>query len=178
MGGSFSVADSSTGRGRHRCGGEIKIWLEKYEGGIDSINRTEIQMAIQPPEFLDDYGSSVFRQTVTAMAANFTLDAVSVPIIERYAAAMMTWRNAEQQMANAGIIVQARRSRVPAINPLVGISRKSGAEARTLEKLLGLAPATRRAFIASEPIDAEGKPVTQEELLRRGFLIPDPRGDL
>jgi P27 family predicted phage terminase small subunit len=143
-----------------------------------SPTEQQIPMTIQPPEFLDDYGTSVFRQTMTAMAANFTLDNVSVPMIERYAAAMMTWRNAEQQIAQAGIIIRARRSKVPAINPFVSISRKSGAEARTLEKLLGLAPAARRVSIASVPIDAGGRPVPKEELRRRGFLILDPCADL
>lgn len=132
---------------------------------------------IRLPNFLDEYGATIFRQTVVAMAANLMLDRVSIPIIERYAAAMMTWRNAEQQIAEVGIVIPARRSKVPAINPRMGIARKAAAEARALEKLLGIAPVARRLSIASDPIDADGKPVPKAELQRRGHVVLDLRED-
>jgi len=133
--------------------------------------------AIVPSVALDEYGADIFRQTVEGMAARLTLDRASIPLVERYAMTMMTWRTAARHIAEEGIVVPAKRSRVPSVNLWTSIERKAAQEARTLEKLLGLAPASRQMPIAANPIAADGSLISKAEQRRRGYLVVGPDED-
>jgi phage terminase small subunit len=90
------------------------------------------------------------------MAHAGTLDAASLPLIERYATQWARWRHAAAKLEAEGVVTIAPVSGVPAISAWHGVARTAAVQCTKLEAELGLAPARRDVRQAVAPLRADG----------------------
>ena len=120
-------------------------------------NQRENATVLSPPAHLSAEAIEVWRAVVATMAEAKTLTAANLAAVERYAAAIVRWREAQAHVTAGGPVTLAPRTSVPMISPWLSIARAAASEASSLEKELGLSPARRsRVTQARRSLRADG----------------------
>jgi len=117
---------------------------------------------LKPPAGLDDQARARWNMVAPQLAARGAFDRET---LATYCQVWARWRKAESAIAKTGQLVKGNRGRVQA-SPLIAVSSQAAAQARALERSLGLdAP----AVAAAEP-KRKAKAATSQKLLTRRQL--------
>jgi len=119
------------------------------------------------PDYLDDIAKAEWVRTTGILATMRMLTEADRSLLELYCGAYSRYRQAEAAISRDGLVVKAKRTGVPQLNPWNSILNKAADQMRRYIEQLGLTPVGRARLRQDRENDAENKTI-EERYLRSG----------